>query len=173
MDFRQTKAIIGALLVLLLASMMIPNVGATNSDVFKPKTVMLQSAEAVYRENLGIAQSSPLQIKNINRLIERMSTDEDNFNRIVAISKLLIKPESKELIADDLLDMDRPFIRRLAIRASISELNKKEVTAQVSNYLVAKENKEDIGISLKLSLLKDFFTKKITALELIKSILQR
>ena len=156
----------------LLAVSLITSVTAF-ADITKLKTMKLQSAEAVYREKLGIAESVPLKPKSVESLMERQITDEDNFNSIVTISKLLIKPESKELIAEDLLDMKKEFVRRLAVKASLSVENKEKITEQVSNYLVAKEDKSRIGFSLREYRIKDLFSKRITAKAMIAEFLQK
>ena len=89
------------------------------------------------------------------QLMVRKESDEDNFNKIARVTNVLKQDNKKEILAKEIIQMDREFINR------ISDLEEDELTIQLDEYIDIVENNKPVRVNLEENNIIDLFSKDI------------
>ncbi len=125
--------------------------------------------EDFYRQVMDIPENIALQTDSINKVVQRNISDSDNLQRVAYISKLTVI-ENREYIANELLGMNKQFIRKLAARAMENNQVKSGITQQISRYVTTRTT--GIHVAIDEARIRQLFEKKIDMDELISGIKQ-
>jgi len=183
MDFKRNKIFrfFGILLIAaILISMISSFVSAeTNDDSKKIRTEKISeidnvasASESLYREKLNISKNVSIEPQSVEKLIERNVSDKENFEEIVAISKLA-EPDEREDVANDLVNMNKYFVKKLANKAKESNESQNMVKQQIQKYVQVSANKTKLDVSMKEYIIRELFEKRVSAKQFIQGFLMR
>lgn len=114
------------------------------------------------KERLKISEEAKLKEKTIQRLTIRKSLDNKNFEKIVRLIRRITEDDAdKEILVDEIVDMDKYFIEKLSDRLeNSSEIKRVRIKKQVENYIQTVKYKKPVKVEVKEDKIKDLFDKK-------------
>jgi hypothetical protein len=119
-----------------------------------------------YKKSLNITDSVSAKPVVVKELMRRRILSRTNYRKITAISRIVEKAEEKEILAEELLDMNQEFVNRFGENIE----NKPEVREQVRNYVQSVKLKGILRIKVKQNIIEKLFENQITMEDLIDQI---
>jgi len=119
-----------------------------------------------YKEALNISRVVIAKPRVVARLIERKRINKNNFVRISRISRIIERVEEKEILTEELLDMDQKFVNKLSYNIE----TKPAVQQQVSNYIRLVRLKKEVKVQIEENKIDDLFNKKISIDDFINQV---
>lgn len=155
MNFKMIS--VGILTLILLAS-------GVSAISFKPiKLTDLQEFTTIQKENLYRDRFEigeiPVRIESIERFVQIHNKDMENADKVVIISRV-VKPISRELISNDLMRMNRLFIKRFADKLVNESIND-TLHQRIESYKQHLEEKRPIRLIINKFHIRELFLKKI------------
>lgn len=155
MNFKMIS--VGILTLILLAS-------GVSAISFKPiKLTDLQEFTTIQKENLYRdrfeIREIPIRIESIERFIQIHNKDMENADKVVIISRV-VKPISRELISNDLMRMNRLFIKKFADKL-VNESTNDTLHQRIESYKQHLEEKKSIRLNINKFHIRELFLKKI------------
>ena len=114
--------------------------------------------ESLYRDRFDI-RDIPVRVESIERFIQIHNKDMENADKVVIISRV-VKPISRELISNDLMRMNRLFIKRFADKLVNESIND-TLHQRIESYKQHLEEKKSIRLNINKFHIRELFLKKI------------
>lgn len=119
-----------------------------------------------YKNALNISPVVMVKINVVTKLVERKNNDKDNFENIVKTSKMINETEDKEILAEELLNMDRSFVNRFSQYLE----NRSKIKQQVNDYVKSVKLKKKARLQIRENMVEQLFNKKVTIDDFINQI---
>ena len=107
-----------------------------------------------YKRDFNI--SHPVRVEIGRKLIERKREDRENYFSIVKISNL-IESQDRDLMSDELLKMDRKFIKKLE-----RNMNDERIKRRILEYEMEVKFRKKFKLTINETRINDVFNGKIT-----------
>ena len=139
-------------------------IASKNSGETNNQTLRKEIQE--YKNALDISPTVMVRIRVVTKLIERKNTDEKNFQKITRVSKIIQKVEDKEVLAEELLGMDKKFVNRFSHDIE----NRPRVKQQINNYIQLVKLKKKVRVQIRKIRIEQLFNKQLTIDDFINQV---